>query len=126
MITVGVVSTSGGHKVHCHANGWAVCGSGRLVESPRRVEDGDQMCRRCAKHLETRLIWEIEDMGRKRCLARVAILERFADSALTIVEVARRDATIVEMRANLARVWRERDAEPVTTVADSVTALTLF
>jgi hypothetical protein len=127
LITIGTVTTRKGHKVHRHVNGWAACGAGRLIESPRFIAEGDQLCRRCAEHLRTALIWEIDDMDRKRCTARADMLRRFMDSGESPAFLVERQEFFAELDARLAASWeRQTQPRPLLVVDRYEDILTLF
>lgn len=127
IIVVGVVTTHKGHKVHRTHNGWAACGAGKLITPPRHVADGDQLCQRCATHLHTAIVWEIDDMRRRGNLARVAMLEMFRESGMSAAQRAAREALIAEISAKVAASW-ERHAQPKIRIPTDPYAgeLTLF
>jgi len=127
LVTVGITTNHKSHKVHRHLNGWAACGAGRLIQSPRPVADGDQLCRRCAKHLHTLLLWEIDDMRRKGCTTLVSMLEKFVDSGKSPAELAERDAFRAKLGARLVARWADQErAKPLPVVDRYAGTLTLF
>jgi hypothetical protein len=127
LVTVGITTIRKGHKVHRHINGWSACGSGRLIAPARPVAQGDQLCRKCARHLETRLSWEIDDMRRRKCLARAVMLEAFIDSAKSVSELSDRDAFFAELRTSLVKNWPQREPVKMSAGDDRyVDTLTLF
>lgn len=127
IIVVGVVTTRKGHKVHRVHNGWAACGAGRLIAPSRHVNDGDQLCQRCAPHLHTAMVWEVDDMRRRGNLARVAMLETFRDSGLSMARREARRALIDDVNARITASL-ERQAQPrIIPVPDPYAGtLTLF
>lgn len=127
IIIVGTVSTRKGHKVHRCINGWAACGAGKLNAAPRNVRDDDQLCQRCAPHLHTAIVWEIDDMRRRGNLARVATLETFRDSGMSATQHAAREALIAEISASVVASWQQQARPTMLPTPDPyVGAIPLF
>jgi hypothetical protein len=122
MITVGFASTRTGRKAHRHANGYAFCGAGRLIEAPREIADGDQLCKHCAKHMTSRIDNEIERLDRRasstrynvpraQLRARIVVLSRFIESARRMDDVHAEAIELNELRTQLVCVFDAYEAE---------------
>lgn len=108
LVTIGITTVRRGCRVHRHVNGWAACGAGRLITDPRPIAAGDRLCRKCARHLHSTLLMEIDDMRRKRCVARAEMLDRFLDSGMSTAELAERESFLSRLGADLTLAWSQQ------------------
>jgi hypothetical protein len=124
LVTVGIVTTRTGHKVHRHVNGWAACGAGKLIQTPRFVSEGDQLCRRCSTHLHASIEQELDNLRRRNYHSRADMLDKFLDSAASAAELEERKNFFANLHANLQASWSPKETRLVAYADDD--APTLF
>lgn len=128
MITVGQTSTRKNHRVHLHANGWAICGAGRLLTGTSHIlgdADAGRICKTCSRirPLSTWIMVERDNMDARRMSGRARMLDTILDSLATPAEISEREAFFAEM----TRMLTQPSASPARVATESTdSALVLF
>jgi hypothetical protein len=106
-VTVGQTTTRKGHKVHQHRNGWATCGSGRIINTHQITEsDAGRICKRCADKLRPEICMDRDDAARitrdQGCQTYATACNAVIDSMLDAGEEALLARLIADMTSMYA------------------------